>query len=190
MATYIKIEGLKETLARFDLKKFEPQVQTCFDNFGIRVEQAAKQLAPKDESRLAGAIFQQPGRLSSTIGCSVEYASFLEFGTRRYAAAYVSSLPADWQSYAATTKGKTGRGTMDDFIQAIMAWVQRKGIGAFKTKSGNVSQSASSHAAMQQAAYWIAINILQNGIQPHPYIYPAFEFYRPKLLAELNEIKL
>jgi len=42
----IKITGLKETLARFDVKKYEPEIQQCFDKFGIRVELQAKQLAP------------------------------------------------------------------------------------------------------------------------------------------------
>lgn len=190
MSANIRIEGLDKTLARLDVKRFESQIQTSFNNFGVRVELEAKQLAPVDENGLKKAIFQEPGRLSSTIGCSVNYASFVEFGTRRYAAAYVATLPPDWRAYAATTKGKTGKGTFDDFIQAIMAWVRRKGIGAHTTKSGNKSSSKASLDSQQQAAYFIALNILQNGIQPHPFLYPAFEFAKVKLLEQLNAIKV
>lgn len=38
MGATIKIEGLEKTLARFDIKKFEPKIQECFDKFGLRVE--------------------------------------------------------------------------------------------------------------------------------------------------------
>jgi hypothetical protein len=41
---------------------------------------------------------------------------------------------------------------------------------------------------MQQAAYAIALNILQNGIKPHPYIFPAYEIARLKLLKDLNDL--
>ena len=45
--SFIKIEGLEKTLARFDVKKYEPQIQTCFNRFGLRVELEAKQLKEK-----------------------------------------------------------------------------------------------------------------------------------------------
>jgi len=188
--SFVKIEGLEKTLARFDMKKYEPQVQTCFNNFGIRVEAAAKQSAPVDEGHLKGAIFQHPSRLANTFGCSVNYASYVEFGTRKYAASYVASLPPDWKAFAASTKGKTGSGTFDQFVQNIMAWVLRKGIGGNKTKSGKVSTSKQSLDQMQQAAYWIAINILQNGVKAQPFLYPAYNRYKDQLLKDLNAIKL
>ena len=186
-APNIKIEGLQKTLARFDLKKFEPQIQTCFDNFGKGVELEAKQAVPVDESGLKGSIFQEPGRLSSTVGARINYASFVEFGTRKYAAAYVSTLPKEWQAYAATMRGK-GNGTFDEFIQSIMAWVRRKGIGGISTKSGNVSEGKDSLAAMQSAAYAIALNILQNGSKPHPFLYPAFNKAKEQLIKDLQEL--
>lgn len=171
MATTIKIEGLEKTLARFDLKKFEPQVQQCFDRFGLRVELDAKQLAPVDEGRLKGAVFQQPGRLSSTVGDSANYASFVEFGTRKFAAAYISTLPADWQAFAAQYKGPGSNGTFQDFVLSLMGWCKRHGIS-------------------DKAAYPIAIKILRDGLKPQPYLYPAFNKNKDILLKELNEIKL
>jgi hypothetical protein len=77
---------------------------------------------------------------------------------------------------------------MDEFIQSIMAWVKRKGIGADTTKSGNVSSSASSLDKQQQAAYWIAINILQNGIKPKKFLYEAVKDNLPKLQSDFNKI--
>lgn len=102
MAATIKIEGLDKTLARFDIKKFEPQIQTCFDKFGLRVELESKQAVIVDDGRLKNSIFQEPGRLSSTVGASADYAAYVEFGTGPYAAKYVSILPKQWQELAMT----------------------------------------------------------------------------------------
>lgn len=198
MSTAIKIEGLEKTLARFDVKKYEPQIQACFDKFGATVKlKAMENIArpyPKgsdDRGLLLNSVFWDKGRLSATVGDSASYASYIEFGTRKYAASYVASLPPDWQAYAASTRGKSSLGSsFDQFVQNIFAWVERKGIGAHSTKSGAKSTSKKSLESMQQAAYWIAINILQNGIKPHPYLYPAFNIAKDQLLKELNEIKV
>ena len=139
--SFIKIEGLEKTLARFDVKKYEPEIQTCFNNFGIRVELAAKQAVPVDEGKLKGSIFQDPGRLSNTFGASANYASFQEFGTRKFAASYISTLPADWQAFARQYKGGGG-GSFEDFLMSLVGWCKRHGIS-------------------EKAAYPIAIKILK-----------------------------
>lgn len=185
----IKIEGLEKTLARFDVKKYEPQVQLCFDKFGIRVELVAKQMAPVDEGHLKGAIFQQPGRLEVTVGCSVNYAAFLEFGTRKFAASYVATLPATWQELAMRSKGSTG-GTFDDLVKRITGWVIRKGISATPTASGRSSKSKSSIQQQHQVAYLIARKIIREGIPAQPFMYPAVNQATPQLIADLNAIKL
>ena len=168
--SFIKIEGLEKTLERFDVKKYEPQIQQSFNNFGIRVELGAKQAVPVDEGKLKGSIFQQPGKLSSTVGASANYASFQEFGTRKFAAAYIATLPADWQKFAAQYKGG-GNGTFDDFLLSLVGWCKRHGIS-------------------EKAAYPIAIKILREGMKPQPYLYPAFNQAKDKLLEDLKNIKL
>ena len=170
MATTIKIEGLEKTLARFDVKKYEPQIQTCFDKFGLRVELEAKQLVPVDEGRLKTSIFQEPGRLSSTVGASANYASFQEFGTRQFSAQYIATLPPDWQQFAIKFKGGGG-GSFEEFLLSLMGWCKRHGIS-------------------DKAAYPIAIKILKNGLKPQPFLYPAFNKAKDLLIKELNEIKL
>jgi len=183
----IKIEGLEKTLARFDVKKFEPQITKAFSDFGERVEETAKQLAPVDEGHLKGLIFFKGFKNGVEVGCSVDYAAFVEFGTRKYAARYVSTLPATWQQLAAKSKGKGG-GSFEEFVQRIFAWVRRKGIGSTTTKSGAVSTSATSLAGMNSAAYAIALNILQNGSQPHPFLYPAVNMHYKQLIKDLQEL--
>ena len=41
---------------------------------------------------------------------------------------------------------------------------------------------------MQQAAYAIALNILQNGIRPHPFVYPAVTKNTPVLEADIKKV--
>lgn len=189
--SFIKVEGLDKALARFDVKKYEPQIQQCFDRFGLSVELKAKQLAPVDEGHLKGSIFQQPGRLSSTVGASVNYAAYLEFGTRQYAAAYVGGLPAQWQELAQSKKGGTS-GTFEQFVLRLTAWVHRKGItGIFSVKTRKrIGTKDIQEKQDMQAAYLIARKILKNGIKPQPFLYPAFNISKEKLLKELNAIKL
>lgn len=201
MAVHIKIEGLEKTLARFDVKKFEPQIQKCFDDFGIRVEMKAKGLAPVNEGRLKSSIFHQSGRLSQTVGASVNYAAYLEFGTRKFAAEYVATLPPDWQSFAATKRGGAG-GSFREMVERITEWVRHKGLGtgfagrigvtgSYSIKSRRrVGSKASQDAENRKAAYAIALHILRNGIKAQPFLYPAYNRYKDQLLTDLKAIKV
>jgi HK97 gp10 family phage protein len=187
----IKLKGFDKTIK--DVQNLatdaNKNAKIALVDFGTRVETEAKRNAPADEGKLRSSINSVFDNKTFTVKITVatDYAAYQEFGTRKFAAAYVGTLPQEWRTYAATFKGKTG-GSMDEFIQAIMAWVKRKGIGADTTKSGNVSSSASSLDKQQQAAYWIAINILQNGIKPKKFLYEAVKDNLPKLQSDFNKI--
>ena len=187
----IKLKGFDKTIK--DVQNLatdaNKNAKTALVLFGKNVETQAKRDAPADEGKLKASINSVFDNKTFTVKITVatDYAAYQEFGTRKFAAAYVGTLPQEWRTYAATFKGKTG-GSMDEFIQAIMAWVKRKGIGADMTKSGNVSSSASSLDKQQQAAYWIAINILQNGIKPKKFLYEAVKDNLPKLQSDINKI--
>ncbi len=187
----IKLKGFDKTIK--DVQKLatdtNKNAKIALVDFGTRVETEAKRNAPADEGKLRSSINSTFDARKFTVKITVatDYAAYQEFGTRKFAAAYVGTLPQEWRTYAATFKGKTG-GSMDEFIQSIMAWVDRKGIGADMTKSGNVSRSASSLEKQQQAAYWIAINILQNGIKPKKFLYEAVKDNLPKLQSDFNKV--
>jgi len=194
MSITLKVKGLDQVIANFEklANDTADEVSASLDKFGQDVVDNAKLLVSansSDEGGLLGSIDSTVNSLSVTITANKNYAEYIEFGTRKFAASYVSSLPPDWQTYAATFRGnREGAGTFDEFIQAIMAWVRRKGIGGAKTKSGNISTSRSSLDSMQQAAYWIALNILQNGIRPKPFIYPSIKKELPVLEKRLENI--
>ncbi len=190
--SFIKIEGLDKALARFDVKSFREKVLPEMSRFAANIEQDAKQYVPVDEGLLKSSIFAETdaANLTLTVGARAKYASYVEFGTRKFAAAYVSTLPAQWQQLAATTKGKGG-GTLNDFVQNIMAWVLRKGIGSARTKSGKVSMSKKNLDNLQQIAYSIALSILRKGIRAQPYLYPAIHYKnRQKFIDAIKAIKL
>ena len=187
----IKLKGFDKTIK--DVQKLatdtNKNAKIALVDFGKNVETQAKINAPDDDGKLRSSINAVFDNKTFTVKITVatDYAAYQEFGTRKFAAAYVGTLPQEWRTYAATFKGKTG-GSMDEFIQSIMAWVKRKGIGADTTKSGNVSSSASSLDKQQQAAYWIAINILQNGIKPKKFLYEAVKDNLPKLQSDFNKV--
>jgi len=192
MAIAIKIEGIDTLLKDINktIKQAEDEKHKALVKFESNVVKDAKaklQSKTSNTGKLANSIFGDVKGDTATIVVTANYAAYIEFGTRKFAAQYVSTLPADWKSYAATFKGKGG-GDMNEFIQNIMQWVQQRGIGALKTKSGNNSTSASSLDAMQQAAYGIALHILRNGIRPQPYLFPAVEKHTPTLIADIKKI--
>lgn len=185
----IKLNGLDNLIATVEktAKRAESETKVALTKFAKNTETEAKRLAPANEGRLRNSINGTVDGFTAKITVTADYAAYLEFGTRKFAARYVATLPQDWQSYAATFRGKGG-GTFDQFIQDIMQWVRQKGIGGLKTKSGRTSESRSSLDAMQQAAYAIALNILQNGIRPQPFVYPAVTKNTPVLEADIKKV--
>lgn len=189
MSISVKLSGVNGLQTQIDklVKGAEVNTHKALSVFAKAIEKQAKRDAPANEGVLRNSITGDVQGLTATIVVRANYAAYLEFGTRKFAAAQVATLPQDWQQYAAQFKGKGG-GTLDQFIQSIMQWVQQKGIGGLLTKSGNVSKSANSQAAMQSAAYAIALNILQNGIRPHPFLYPAVRDNTQKLIDDIKKV--
>jgi HK97 gp10 family phage protein len=135
--------------------------------FGIETVAMAKTLAPVDEGFLGNSIKFEKKGLSVEIIVAANYAAYLEFGTRAFAAAYVSSLPAEWQEFAAQFKG--GGGSFEDFFMNIIEWVKRKWIEP-------------------AAAYPIAKKILRFGIRARPFLYPAIEVNKKILIDNLKAV--
>ena len=169
MSVTINIKGLDASLKNIQFleKKAIEKTQLALNRYAINVENGAVQLAPVDEGHLKGSIHHKFGDLEASVTVGVNYAAYLEFGTRGYAAAYVASLPQDWKTFAATYQGKEG--TFEGLLMAITGWVRRKGIPP-------------------EAAYPIALKIARNGIRQRPFLYPASQQALPQLTADLKRI--
>ena len=179
------------------LNNLEEKVKKIVDDelnaFGLETVSMAKTLAPVDEGFLRNSITFEKQPLSVEIVVAANYAAYLEFGTRGFAAAYVSSLPPDWQAFAAQFKGKGG-GDYYDFLNNILDWVMRKGIAnrysvktkkAIKIKLGSGSEDEN---RLAEVAYATALSILRKGIKPHPFLYPAIEKNKEILINNLKAV--
>lgn len=197
MSIAIKLTGIDGLMASIDktIKQVNDGTHKALGTFAKNVETTAKSTlntgrppfgATSNTGALANSITGDVQDFTATIVVRANSGAYIEFGTRKFAAKYVATLPQDWATYAAEFRGKGG-GTMDQFIQDIMQWVQQKGIGGLQTKSGNVSTSKNSLAAMQSAAYAIALNILQNGIRAQPFLYPAVKEHTPALIENIKK---
>ena len=149
--------------------EFERAVKVALVDFGTKVETDAKNDAPADEGRLRNSINSVYKDGQVTITAASNYAAFMEFGTRKFAAKYVATLPTDWKAYAATFRGDKTGGTFDDFVQALMAWAKRTG-----------------HIPVE-AAYVTALKILREGLRPRPFLYPAVKKHTPDLIKDIQK---
>ena len=103
----IKVTGMDKTLAKLDaMKGLEQDLSDELAAFGMDVARDAKQVCPVDEGYLKNSIFFDASWLKVEIGARANYAAYVEFGTRKFAAAEVATLPPDIQAYAAQFKGR------------------------------------------------------------------------------------
>lgn len=169
----LEVKGLDTLIKKMDklAKDVQKDVQAELNAWADDTAENAIQLVSlnsSDEGLLKNSIKPFYGQGSASVRVAAKYGAYVEFGTRKYAAAYVSSLPADWATYANTFKGSVG-GTFDDLLLSIMLWVGRKGID-------------------KDAAYPIARKIVRDGIRPKPYLYPSVNKTLPELRKNLRAI--
>lgn len=203
----IDLTGIPELLKKLTEipKNAEKQVYAEFTATGTDIVRDAKALAPVDEGHLKSSIsFQVTKGVKGPeleIIVATDYAAYVEFGTRSFAAAYVSSLPPDWQTFAATFKGPGG-GSFAELVDRLTRWVRLKGISGeyqYVTQkpkrigaSGKGPQFATGKARNEaedyNTAYLIALSILKKGIKAHPFLYPAVNYHKDILIKNLKEI--
>lgn len=191
----LKASGIEKILERFNTLANEAQndVQGELNAFADRVCEDAKTLVranSSDEGNLLRNINPTFNNGSVTITANTKYAAYIEFGTRKFAAEYVSSLPADWQAFAYTFKGKSNSGDYYDFLNAILDWVTRKGITArysVKTKK-RLKNTKADDERLLVAATAIAFSIIKNGIKPKPFMYPSINKNLPILIQNIKAL--
>ena len=173
MPLTLNIKNLDKTLA--EIKAYPQDVEKIIDNefkvFGQATVNDAKRNAPVNEGRLREMIGYFPEKGKVTIAVDVDYAAYVEFGTKSFAGAYVATLPSDWQQFAAEFRGPAG-GSFQELVMKIQKWVILKGIATGKDAN--------------QSAYLIARKILIKGIRPQPYLFPAFEKNKLELIRNLK----
>lgn len=117
----IEVKGLDALVKKFDRLATESKgdIQAALNDFADRSASDAKRFAPADEGKLRQSISPIYGNLEGGIVASIGYAAYLEFGTRKFAAEYVASLPNDWQQLAQSKQGKS-TGTFAQIARKIL----------------------------------------------------------------------
>lgn len=146
--------------------------------------------APVDQGGLKSAISfketatntAQSSLIAVEIVAQKFYAAFLEFGTKgKY-----TPIPGT-EEIAAQFKGYEG-GDFQELLRIIVRWVRRKGItGTYSVKTRRRTGNRIAQFAEDYAAAWpIAISILKNGINPHPYFFKQGDTVWPKMIKRMQ----
>lgn len=161
-------------------KRFEKLSQDVKNNIkdevnasALKIQSDAKKMAPVNLGSLRNSIYLVEENKGGNeyiygVGSNARYAPYVEFGTGGKV-----SIPNGYQDYASQFRNKQG-GKFKDMVLALTEWVLKKGIA-----SGKQSKSV---------AYAIALNILRKGMRPQPFLIPAFETEKTKLIQRIEKI--
>jgi len=166
------VKGVAKTIA--ELRKFgkeaEKMINKETEDAAFQIEADAKQRAPKNFGKLAQSISHSKINDSNyKVTVNEMYGAYMEFGTGTKV-----QVPAEFKDMASSFKGATGR-SFADGLEAIKIWCKAKGID-------------------EKAAYPIFAKILGAGVNPQPFLYPAwikgkkdYENNLKKVLNHLNK---
>jgi hypothetical protein len=125
----------------------------------------AQRKVPVYQGRLRSSLkpIMSINKLSGRAFTNVEYAANVEFGTKLFRDV-PSEISADVAMLAQNTDGN-----FDDMVKALKKWCRKKGIP-------------------ENAAYPIAVKLLNVGQKPQPFLYPAFKAEKSKYIAAIKTI--
>jgi len=156
---------INKALGKFERfsKKKRNQIEYVINEGALKVESSAKQNAPVDMGALRSSIKTGKfGELGREVFTKLEYAPYVEFGTKSKV-----DIPPGLESYALQFKGR--KGDFDTLLQNIKGWARRKGLDP-------------------GVAYPIAVKIAREGRRAQPYLFPAFEQHRPRIIRNLKRV--
>ena len=167
-----KIDSVNKRFAKLS-EDVKTNIKNEVNASALKIQSDAKKLAPVNLGTLRNTIYLVEENKGSNefifgVGASASYAPYVEFGTGGKV-----SIPNGYQDYASQFKNKKD-GKFKDMVLALTEWVLKKGIA-----SGKQSKSV---------AYAIAISILRKGMRPQPFLIPAFEAEKPKLIQRIEKI--
>ena len=156
------IKGVEQSFAKYGKEANEEFIKiTRFQ--ADETENTAKQLAPKNNGTLAQSIhtLESDKGLTQNVGTNEPYAPYMEFGT-----GVQVSVPPEFKDMANRAKGKGG--SFKEGLEDIKRWCTRKGIDV-------------------KLAYIIFVSILNRGLTPRPFMYPAFVKARATFADDIKD---
>ena len=172
---FISTTEINKALKNIDIKNddIRENIMNELNKTGLDVESKAKQFAPVSDGLLRASIQSAYATLTDlmvtikaggqTTGGLVNYAPYVEFGTKKKV-----KVPSGYQQLASQYKGGTGK-KFADLQRSIARWANKKGIA-------------------KEAVFPIAMSIAKNGIPAQPFLIPAFEGEKNKLVQRLKKV--
>lgn len=192
----VKVTGLAGLKAEFAsmAKELPDIVSGELETMSQEWVKLAKTDAPADQGALRGSITYYPaGPMKYEIVAQKFYAPFMEFGTKgKY-----QPIPGT-EAIAAEFKGYKG-GDFMELLRMIVRWVKRKGItGTYSVKTRRRTGNKINQFAEDYSAAWpIAMSILKNGVNPHPFFFKQMHIVWPKMvrnvesrIAQVSKVKV
>lgn len=146
------IRGVNETIRKIRAfgENAERQINAETEAIAMQIEMDAKQMAPANFGKLRQSISRKkinPSNYRVTV--NEYYGAYMEFGTGAKV-----KVPAEFQDMANSFRGQR-QGTYSQGLDSIKVWCRSKGIDV-------------------KYAYVIFAKILGAGINPRPFLYPAW----------------
>jgi HK97 gp10 family phage protein len=163
------VKGIQEVIAelRKISKDLDKNINATTEEAAFFIEGQAKKLAPKNFGKLAQSISTDDVKTKVLINKKVTvnemYGAYMEFGTGAKV-----SVPKEFAEMAASFKGQK-TGTFEDGLKSIEAWCRAKGIDVKDAK-------------------WIFLKILGAGLNPRPFLYPAWTEGKKMYLKDLENL--
>ena len=192
----VKVTGLAGLKAEFaSMSKELPDIVSGeLETMSQEWVKLAKTDAPADQGALRGSITYYPaGPMKYEIVAQKFYAPFMEFGTKgKY-----QPIPGTG-AIAAECKRYKG-GDFMELLRMIVRWVKRKGItGTYSVKTRKRSGNKINQFAEDYSAAWpIAMSILKNGVNPHPFFFKQMHIVWPQMvrnvesrIAQVSKVKV
>lgn len=166
-ALTVNIKGLDKVLKNLgdQGKQIAEEIDIEMTASAVNIANLAVNKAPVNFGQLRVSISSKFDQfLYKEVNVNADYAPYVEFGTKSN---FDNSIDPELKRYAATFKGsRKGSGKLKD---AIYKWASKKGI---------------------EKKYWgiIYLRILKFGSKPHPFLFPSFDYERPKLLERIKKV--
>jgi hypothetical protein len=159
-------KGVKEVIdeLRKQGKEIEKSIDAITENTAFEIEGNSKKFAPKNFGKLAQSISNEKIKVSNyKVSVNELYGGYMEFGTGTKV-----NVPNEFKDMAASFKGQK-TGSFEQGLEAIRIWCRAKGID-------------------EKAAYPIFAKILGAGVNPQPFLYPAWIIGKKQYLKDLENL--
>lgn len=144
-------------------KDMEKLIDAETHDIALQIEGDAKKLAPKNLGKLIQSISSEKVKESHyKVSTNEFYAGYMEFGTGTKV-----NIPAEFKDMASSFKGK--KGSYAEGLAAIKLWCKQKGID-------------------EKFAWVIFAKILGAGVNPKPFLYPAWIKGKKDYLDNLKKL--